>query len=434
MRLPHPHKSRVVLLGSSSYADESLPDVPAVRANLADLAAVFTDPDHGIVAPENCVRILDESDLARLGSTLRTAFREAEDTLLVYFCGHGVTGGRRHDLYLALPGSDAGYPEFNALEYDKLRSALLDSPAKTKIVILDCCLSARAFDHSLSDGTSVVDMLDVEGGYVLASAGRDKVALAPEGERHTAFTGQLLRLLTDGVPEGPDLLTLDLLYRQLRTIMRGAGLPEPERIGTNTADRLGLGRNRALTSGPALLERQAAAIALAESGDWPGATGLLRVILKDQERVLGAAHEATLRTRQYLAHGQGQVGDPRGAAEDLERLLPEQSGVLPADHDDVLRTRQYLAVNLGEAGDRDRAVALLRVLLPDRRRVLGHQHPDTLRTSHMLARNLALTGCREEAAALLRELLDVREHLIGADHPHTVRTRRDLAALTDEPA
>ncbi|MBO2459112.1 caspase family protein [Actinomadura violacea] len=431
MRLPHPHKSRVVLLGSGSYADERLPDVPAVRDNLADLAAVFTDPDHGIVAADGCVQILDESDLSRLGATLRSVFREAEDSLIVYYCGHGLTAGRRHDLYLALPGTDAEDPLFNALEYDKLRSAILDSPAKTKIVILDCCFSARAFAQTLSDVTSVADMLDVDGTYVLVSADREQVALAPEGERHTAFTGRLLRLLTDGVPEGPELLTLDFLYGQLRTIMRGAGLPEPQRFGTSTAEQFTLGRNRALSAEPVLLERQAEAIALAESGDWTKAAGLLRAILDDQRRFLGDTDEATLRTRQYIAHGRGHAGDPRGAAEDLDRLLIEQSHTLPADHDDVLRTRQYLAVNLGEAGDRHRAIALLRVLLPDRRRVLGHQHPDTLRTCHMLARNLTLTGARDEAAALLRELLEAREHLLGGDHPLTTRTRRDLDALSN---
>lgn len=433
MRLPHPGRSRVVLLGGSSYIDARLPDVPQVRANLAGLAAALTDGDHGIVGPGDCVQILDESDLPRIGATLRTVFRQAEDSLLVYYCGHGLTAGRRHDLYLALPGSDAEHPEFNSLEYDKLRSAVLDSPAKTKIVILDCCFSARAFGQTLAGEASALDMLDVEGTYVLASADREQVALAPEDERHTAFTGRLLQLLTDGVPDGPALLTVDYLYKQLRTIMRGAGLPEPRRIGTSNAEQLALSRNRALTAGPVLLERQAAAIAIAESGDWEKAADLLRTIFRDQRRVLGNAHEATLRTRQYLAHGRGHAGDPRGAAEDLERLLAEQSGVLPADHDDVLRTRQYLAVNLGETGDRHRAVTLLRVLLPDRRRVLGQQHPDTLRTGHMLARNLAMTGARDEAAALLRELLDAREHLLGAEHPHTVGTRRDLEAL-DDPA
>ena len=50
----------------------------------------------------------------------------------MYFAGHGLVGGRRHDLYLALPDSEWVEPEFNSLEYDRLRSAVLDSPAATK--------------------------------------------------------------------------------------------------------------------------------------------------------------------------------------------------------------------------------------------------------------------------------------------------------------
>ncbi|MFH9426515.1 hypothetical protein [Streptomyces sp. NPDC017529] len=30
------------------------------------------------------------------------------------------------------------YPDLTGLEYDKVRSALLDSPAQVKLVILDC--------------------------------------------------------------------------------------------------------------------------------------------------------------------------------------------------------------------------------------------------------------------------------------------------------
>ena len=90
----------------------------------------------------------DEGDIRLIGRYLRSAASEAEDLLLVYFVGHGLVSGRRHELYLGLPDSEWAEPEWNSLEYDKLRSSVLDSPAATKIIILDCCFSGRALSGS----------------------------------------------------------------------------------------------------------------------------------------------------------------------------------------------------------------------------------------------------------------------------------------------
>jgi hypothetical protein len=64
-------------------------------------------------------------------------------------------------------------------------------------VVLDCCFSGKA--------AGVLGALE---GYVLTSAAREELALAPSGARHTAFTGELIGLLTRGDLDGPPLLTL----------------------------------------------------------------------------------------------------------------------------------------------------------------------------------------------------------------------------------
>ena len=46
---------------------------------------------------------------------LRQAARQAEDLLLVYYAGHGLTAGRRHELYLALRDTDALVTRWNEL-------------------------------------------------------------------------------------------------------------------------------------------------------------------------------------------------------------------------------------------------------------------------------------------------------------------------------
>jgi hypothetical protein len=137
MRLPDGQRSEVVLLGRSRYEDEKLPDLPAVSVSVRDLAARLIDPEFGLVPANHCTVLVEEGDIRLIGRRLRLAARQAEDLLLVYYAGHGLVGGRRHDLYLGLSDSEWDEPEFNSLEYDKLRSAVLDSPAATKVIVLD---------------------------------------------------------------------------------------------------------------------------------------------------------------------------------------------------------------------------------------------------------------------------------------------------------
>ena len=53
------------------------------------------------------------------------------------------------------------------------------------------------------------------GTYLLTATAANAVALAPPGERYTAFTGALLGLLNTGIPDGPELLTFAQIYPRL---------------------------------------------------------------------------------------------------------------------------------------------------------------------------------------------------------------------------
>ena len=249
MRLPDPQRSHAVLIGTGRYRDDELPDLPVVSRTISDLAAVLTDPVYGVVPENHCTVLEDQGDIRLIGHHLWSAASQAEDLLLVYFVGHGLIGGRRHELYLGLPDSKWAKPEFSSLEYDKLRGAVLDSPASTKIIILDCCFSGRVVTEAMADPvTEMVGQIEVAGTCVLASAGRDQVAVILPGEDYTAFTGRFLHLLRDGVPGGPELLTVDYLYRQLVRKMTAEGLSLPERRSTATADLLALAGNRAFAA------------------------------------------------------------------------------------------------------------------------------------------------------------------------------------------
>jgi hypothetical protein len=233
--LPDPARSRVALIGTSRFTDPGLPDLPAVRNNLDGLAA-------SLRGTGRCRVVADPDSPVALIDPIHDAATEAEDTLIVYYAGHGLVHPRTLGLLLAVVGST---PErtHTAVPYDQVRECLLDSPAARKVVILDCCYSGRALGGMADPTTAVANEATVEGTYLLASAPPNKQALSPPGERYTAFTGALLTLLTDGIPNGPRHLQLDLIYRQVRDALKRAARPEPQLRTNNTAGELALVRN-----------------------------------------------------------------------------------------------------------------------------------------------------------------------------------------------
>ncbi|HKR49418.1 MAG TPA: caspase family protein [Pseudonocardiaceae bacterium] len=244
MRLPDPQRSFAILIGSSQYESTDLADLPAVRNNLEDLAAVLTDPVIGWLSPERCTVIVDPPEPRTLYKALRQRAQAAEDTLLVYFAGHGQTGPR-NELFLALAATELDELKVSALAFDLLRDVLADCPAANRVLILDCCFSGRAVSDMGAAQETVIGQVGVEGTYVLASAPANAVALAPAGATHTAFTGELLRLLREGIPHGPELLTYGEIYRRLLYTTTARGLPAPRQRGTDTVDLLALARNTA---------------------------------------------------------------------------------------------------------------------------------------------------------------------------------------------
>ncbi|MEV0157717.1 FhaA domain-containing protein [Micromonospora sp. NPDC050686] len=248
-RLPDPARSRVVLVGTAAYHAKDLSDLPSVTNNVNALAEALTDPANGGFKPEHCVRLRDPAEPRDVSRALRNAAAQAEDTLLVYFAGHGMTGPRRHDLFLCTSDSDPTELALSALPYEHLRDVVLDSPANNRIVILDCCYSGRAAQDLMGDVPGVLDQLEIAGTWILAATPANAPALAPRGARYTVFTGHLLSLLTGGLHGGGELIALPDIYRQIRREMTASGMRPPHQRGTDTVDLLALTRNPAYIPG-----------------------------------------------------------------------------------------------------------------------------------------------------------------------------------------
>ncbi|GAA4525321.1 caspase family protein [Amycolatopsis samaneae] len=248
-RLPDPERSRAVLIGTSSYTDPTLPPLPAVNGNVSDLYGLLT-AEHGTGLPgAHCAVLRDPPDAGTVGESLAHAADQAEDVLLVYYAGHGLLWTNRNELHLALCHTRSQTVGTSALRFADVRQAFLDSHARTRVLIVDCCFSGYATERVMGDAAgTLLSQVDVDGAYILAATEPNQLAHAPEGRRTTLFTGELLRLLAEGIPDGPELLTLDELYRQVKAALGRRNLPVPTCANRDGAGQLALARNTAVLS------------------------------------------------------------------------------------------------------------------------------------------------------------------------------------------
>lgn len=268
-RLPDPARSQVILIGAAEYGTESgLPGLPAVANNLDDLHSALADPTHGWLTPHSGTKILNPASPSELGTTIADRSKRADDLVLIYYAGHGLLSSRG-ELYLATSHTNREQLRFTAFPFDWIREILNDTPAANRVVILDCCYSGRAIGAMSDPGSTAYDQLDINGTYILTSTTATTIAHAPAGARHTAFTGELIRVLRDGDPKIAELVTLDDVYRATYRALTRQGLPRPQQRGSNATPRLALVRNHApggqpvKTESPGPPDRSTSAAALA---------------------------------------------------------------------------------------------------------------------------------------------------------------------------
>jgi peptide/nickel transport system substrate-binding protein len=204
-------------------------------------------------------------------SILEEAAAEAQDTLLIYYAGHGLVSSTTGGLYLAAADADQDRPHSTALSYDVIRDLVSRSRARRSVVVLDCCYSGRAALMGPMTG-----MIEAPSTYMIAATGPTHAALAPKGESHTAFTGALIDVLRNGVVDGPELLDIETIYRAVRQRALTGGFPQPLWRAT-AASPLAIRHNVAWRPPQIPADTNALwnlAVQLEEAGDHAGAEAL----------------------------------------------------------------------------------------------------------------------------------------------------------------
>jgi len=269
VRLPDPRGSRAVLIGTSSYDSADLKPLLAVRNNLEVLHELLTS-DSGGFLPGRCSVVQDSSEPQEVCRTIREAAHEAPDTLLVYFSGHGILNYDYTELHLAMTGTDQNDLRWTSVPFQAIREIFETVACRNKILILDCCQSGWVLDSMMSAASSEpAAPLNIRGTYLLTSSSADLKSFAPPTDRYTAFTGELIQLLRDGLPGGAELLSLSALFETLATALEQRSMPRPQQQGSDNHAALALVRNTAVAKSGREADKATRAVGKRDAGRVP---------------------------------------------------------------------------------------------------------------------------------------------------------------------
>lgn len=242
MVFPDPRESRAVLIGVSTYTN--LPGIPTARNNVEALSEILTSPNSWNLPSQHCTMVHNPKTPEELVDPILQCAEEATDTLLVYYAGHGLKGTNRGEFRLSRSTSRTGAPH-TSTDYDDIRETLIGSTANRRIVILDCCYAASALGTMADPAQSIADDALIEGTYLIAAAGETQAAISEDGSGFTVFTGELVRLLREGVPDvHKKFLDLDTVFTHLHSSLRAKARPLPHKRVRNSPERLTLSLNK----------------------------------------------------------------------------------------------------------------------------------------------------------------------------------------------
>ena len=160
---------------------------------------------------------------------VRQIARQATDTFIVYYAGHGLKAPSAKGLFLAVTQTTEDDCFLNGVEFEgfanSLRSALRQSGSCFWIAASAGKLRRMKWEPC-RPCTESIDIRNIS----MASSPAHRLSVAPVGARFTAFSGHLISILESGIEAASDILTLDDIYDELRRrIRKDPSLPEPQR-------------------------------------------------------------------------------------------------------------------------------------------------------------------------------------------------------------
>jgi EAL domain-containing protein (putative c-di-GMP-specific phosphodiesterase class I) len=213
-------KFYAVIMGFNKYdAQDNLPPLRYAENDAQELYNVLTSSDSGGHPKDNIILLTGKPSLEKIKSCLTNQIvnkRSNEDTVLVYYSGHGFITGKNRSPHLGVPRIrrilDNREPGLSMqFLYDEI---FLKTPAKYVVFVLDCCYSGDFLKKSLGDSR----YFSGEGRVAFVSSPRGVTSRESKDLEHGVFTYYILQGLKGDAIDHKGDVTISSLISYVQTM------------------------------------------------------------------------------------------------------------------------------------------------------------------------------------------------------------------------
>ena len=192
-----------LLIGVSEYSEGENPlsALPAALNDVRRLAEVLKDPNIGEF---DSVLPLENPSIEHIRSSIANLFadRKADDLVLLYFSGHGITDQQGNFFFSTPTTYKRGNLLFkpSAIPARDVHDEMNDCASDRMVVILDCCHSGAFGDSIRRDGGEIgfEPQLGGKGRVILTASAAIDYSYERSGEELAVYT----RYLIEGIKTG----------------------------------------------------------------------------------------------------------------------------------------------------------------------------------------------------------------------------------------
>ncbi|MFD5067954.1 AAA domain-containing protein [Streptomyces sp. NPDC058369] len=233
-----------MLIGVSTYDSNRYHDLPPVRADLHYMQAVLESTEIGMY--NECAMVAEPTRAEMLHAIEEfLEERQASETALLYFSGHGEFCEADGQLYFLTRDADPDDLPGTAVPAEFLERMLQSCRASSKVVLLDCCSSGSVVQgwtaKGASDGSerpAPSTLLRPTGVYFITASDALQAAsaMAPAGSSlgTSRFTGEIVEGLRSGRIKDSGWITPDDLFEYLTAQMVRNDVPREQRPTKST--------------------------------------------------------------------------------------------------------------------------------------------------------------------------------------------------------
>lgn len=203
------------IIGSGNYDDSNIKDLEGAIHSIERLHSVVVT-ELGILSED--VLYLVDKEVGEINKEILQFWKEIneKDTIVFYFCGHGVKAN--NELYLYAKDTQQDYVQMTAINYRNVINSLRYHKVRRIIAILDCCNSGAAVSMGNENEEGISNQVVVDGEVILCSCSEIETSIQREinGKYYSVFTYTFAEILSKGSSLEKEFISISDVFSLLK--------------------------------------------------------------------------------------------------------------------------------------------------------------------------------------------------------------------------